>query len=224
MYLVGNVMIDSLLEQLDSAQSLNELAKHALAPREYAVVTLHRPSNVDHPQILEDLVDVLIDLSARLPIVFPIHPRTASKLQSFGLEQRLQGASGIRCLPPLGYREFLCLTSQARVIVTDSGGLQEESTVLGIPCLTMRENTERPVTVEEGSSTLVGSDIRLLMEQLEAVLNGQYKKGNCPTLWDGNAGKRIAEVLVTADTCDANVASMVENFSNGSAQTARCMN
>jgi UDP-N-acetylglucosamine 2-epimerase (non-hydrolysing) len=199
-HLVGNVMIDTLFDQLESAQSLDLLSEYGLTPRGYAVVTLHRPSNVDDPKVLAGLVEVLIDVSARLPIVFPIHPRTLSKLQAFDLESRLYDAPGIYRLPPLGYRECLCLTSQARVIVTDSGGLQEESTVLDVPCLTMRENTERPSTVDEGSSTLIGNDLGLLQQHLKLVLSGTYKRGRVPKLWDGRAGGRIAAILALKES------------------------
>ena len=196
-HLVGNVMIDTLLSQLEAARSLNELEPLGISAGRYAVVTLHRPSNVDHPEVLGKLVEVLIDLSTRLPVVFPIHPRTAAKLTDFGLMEKLQQSSNIHCLPSIGYREFLCFTSQAKVIVTDSGGLQEESTALDIPCLTMRSNTERPITVTEGTSTLIGNDVNLLSEQLEAVLSGSYKQGRCPELWDGKASERIVEILAT---------------------------
>jgi len=194
-HLVGNVMIDTLLSQVEAARRLNVLAAYGLKAGGYGVVTLHRPSNVDDAEVLGQLVEVLAEMSTRLPIVFPIHPRTLAKLNAFGLATKLESAPAIRCLPPLGYREFLCLTSQARVIVTDSGGLQEESTALGIPCLTMRANTERPVTVTEGTSTLIGSDIIRLREQLEAVLARAYKIGRCPELWDGKASERIARIL-----------------------------
>jgi UDP-N-acetylglucosamine 2-epimerase (non-hydrolysing) len=194
-HLVGNVMIDTLLEQVDAARGLDQLAQLGLTPGEYAVVTLHRPSNVDDAGVLAKLVDVLVNLADRLPVVFPVHPRTQARLEAFGLAERLRGAAAVHCLPPVGYREFLCLTSQAKVIVTDSGGLQEESTALGIPCLTMRENTERPITVTEGTSTLVGNDVDLLRAHLDAVLTGTYKHGRCPVLWDGRASERIVELL-----------------------------
>jgi len=194
-HLVGNVMIDTLLSQLKAARSLDELEPLGISPDHYSVVTLHRPSNVDQRETLSSLVDVMIDLSTRLPVVFPIHPRTAAKLTEFGLMERLDRATHIHCLPSIGYREFLCFTSQAKVIVTDSGGLQEESTALGIPCLTMRANTERPITVTEGTSTLIGHNVAFLSEQLEAVLDGSYKQGDCPKLWDGKASERIVDVL-----------------------------
>jgi len=194
-HLVGNVMIDTLFSQLEAARSLQELSPLGISAGQYALVTLHRPSNVDHREVLKKLVEVLVDLSTRLPVVFPIHPRTATKLTEFGLMERLEKAPQVHCLPSIGYREFLCFTSQAQVIVTDSGGLQEESTALGIPCLTMRSNTERPITVTEGTSTLIGHDVDFLSEQLEAVLGGSYKQGRCPKLWDGKASERIVDLL-----------------------------
>ena len=195
-HLVGNVMIDTLRHLLPKARTRDMLERLALEPGRYGVVTLHRPSNVDHPVHLVRLLDVLVDVSWELPFVFPIHPRTRQRLEQFGLAAKLDKASGIRQLPPAGYLDFLALTSQAKVIVTDSGGLQEESTALGIPCLTTRENTERPVTVDEGTSTLVGNDSQKFSQCLQAVLDGTYKQGRCPTLWDGHASQRIAEMLV----------------------------
>ena len=194
--LVGNVMIDTLMRQVKAARERTLLADLGLEQGTYCVVTLHRPSNVDTAESLGALVDVLADVSGRLPIVFPVHPRTKARLDEFGLYERLDGAEGVRLLGPLGYNDFLCLTSQARVIVTDSGGLQEETTALEIPCLTMRENTERPVTVSEGTSTLCGSDAGVLNSHLEAVLSGSYKTGKCPELWDGRAAERIAVELM----------------------------
>ncbi len=194
--LVGNVMIDTLLRQVAVARKGTLLTELKVEPGTYCVVTLHRPSNVDTTEALGSLVNVLVEVSANLPIVFPVHPRTRARLDSFGLNDRLAQAAGVHILDPLGYNDFLSLTSQARVIVTDSGGLQEESTALEIPCLTMRENTERPVTVTEGTSTLCGSDAKVLHANLEAVLNGSYKDGACPELWDGNAAKRIAVELM----------------------------
>lgn len=194
-HLVGNVMIDTLLAQLPLAQAKPTLAQHQVTPGNYAVVTLHRPSNVDTHPALSGLVDVLLKTADSLPIVFPIHPRTRSRLIEFGLLSRLEQAPNLRVLGPQGYLDFLCLTSQAKVIVTDSGGLQEESTALGVPCLTMRENTERPITVELGTSTLIGSSPERLDEFLQQVIRGEYKQGVCPELWDGKAAERIAEVL-----------------------------
>jgi len=196
--LVGNVMIDTLLRQVRRAAGQSILNDLGLQQGSYAVVTSHRPSNVDDKETLRGLIQVLIDVSRSLPVVFPVHPRTQSRLESFGLLPELQAAEGIKLLEPLGYIDFLALTSQSRVIVTDSGGLQEESTALEIPCLTMRENTERPITVSEGTSVLVGSDPQLLDQHLRAVLDGTYKQGRCPKLWDGKAAERIVTELMSA--------------------------
>lgn len=197
-HLVGNIMIDTLRRQLPAARKSDVLARLGLEPGAYGVVTLHRPSNVDQRETLGPLVDVLAEISRELKIVFPIHPRTTARLAEFGLLGRIEAAPGIIRQPPLGYLEFLALTSQAKVIVTDSGGLQEESTALGIPCLTMRENTERPITVTEGTSTLIGTDAGKLHACLRQVMDGRYKQGHCPDLWDGMAAKRIAGVIVGA--------------------------
>lgn len=195
MHLVGNLMIDTLLHSLEQAKKLPVLNELGVEERGYGLVTLHRPSNVDDKDTLKAILSVLIDVSRELPLVFPIHPRTATRLESFGLHGMLSSADGIRSIPPQGYLEFLALSSSSKVIVTDSGGLQEESTALGIPCLTMRANTERPITVDEGSSTLVGSDAIELKRQLELVVNGNYDVGQCPELWDGKASGRITAVL-----------------------------
>jgi len=198
-HLVGNVMIDTLLALLPRAREIGTPQRLGLSVGEYAVVTLHRPSNVDHAEALSGLLEVLAEVAAELPVVFPIHPRTRQRIETFGLGHLLDGqGSGSRriwALPPLGYLEFLSLTSQAKVVITDSGGLQEESTALGIPCLTVRPNTERPITVSEGTSTLVGNDPVKLRCCLEDVLAGRYKTGKCPALWDGHAAERIGERL-----------------------------
>ena len=195
-HLVGNVMIDTLLTQVELARQGDILKRLNLSSGAYGVVTLHRPSNVDHQDVLSGLVNVLTEVSENLPLVFPIHPRTRSRLDGFQLLEPLETSKNIHCLEPLGYNDFLCLTSQAKVIVTDSGGLQEESTALNIPCLTMRSNTERPLTVTEGTSTLIGHCADTLKMQLEAVVGNKYKAGRCPELWDGKAGQRIAKVLL----------------------------
>ena len=186
-HLVGNVMIDTLLTQVKRAREMDTLQRMELTAGSYGVVTLHRPANVDDSKILGGLVDVLVEISAELPLVFPIHPRTKSRLEAFDLEKKIQNGQSIKCLGPLGYLDFLCLTSSSKVIVTDSGGLQEESTALGVPCLTMRPNTERPVTVTEGTSTLIGSSSEQLKQYLREVIDGGYKSRKVPeTLgWDG---------------------------------------
>lgn len=193
--LVGNVMIDTLFFMLAQAHKHAGPIHLGLNPGEYGVVTMHRPSNVDNDATLIALVDVLIDISSDIPLVFPVHPRTHNALAGAGLVNRLAEVENVHLLEPLGYLRFLSLTSQARVIVTDSGGLQEESTALGIPCLTLRSNTERPITVEMGTSTLIGNDATRLRHCLNEVLNGSYKSGTCPKLWDGHAAERIASLL-----------------------------
>lgn len=195
-HLVGNVMIDTLLHQLEKAKSKSTLNDCGVEAGQYAVVTLHRPSNVDSKESLSQLVDVLLNTSKSLPIVFPVHPRTRGRLEEFALLDRLESEANVRLLGPMGYHDFLCLTSQAKVIVTDSGGLQEESTALGVPCLTMRENTERPITVDVGTSTLIGSSPAKLDKYLQKVIASSYKEGRCPDLWDGKASERIAKVIL----------------------------
>jgi len=195
--LVGNVMIDTLKHQVQQATALPLLKTLNLTKGDYCVVTLHRPSNVDCQDTLRALIDVLGEVSTSMPIVFPIHPRTQARLESFGLLRRLQDHAAIRLQEPLGYNDFLCLTSQAKCVVTDSGGLQEESTALGIPCLTMRDSTERPITVSEGTSTLCGSSAEKLRFHLQEILSGTYKQGVCPELWDGHAAERIVRELVS---------------------------
>lgn len=199
LHLVGNVMIDTLRWLLPKAQARDTLDRLELRPKSYVVVTLHRPSNVDQPETLGPLLEVLCEIAADMPVVFPVHPRTAQRIERFGLADRLAGCPGLRRLSPMGYLDFLALTSQARAIVTDSGGLQEESTALEIPCLTARFNTERPITVEQGTSTLVGNDPEKLRGGLRSILQGTYKQGQCPELWDGRAAERIAAILAGKD-------------------------
>ena len=193
-FVVGNVMIDTLRQQLQRSQQSKILSRLGIQPGGYGVVTMHRPSNVDQPATLAGILDALMTTAGQMDLVFPVHPRTRERLKRFNLLDRLQRSS-IRLLEPLGYLDFLALTSQARVIVTDSGGLQEESTALGVPCLTLRNTTERPITVNEGTSVLVGNDATLLARELTAVLDGSFKRGGCPVLWDGMAAVRIVEIL-----------------------------
>jgi len=197
-HLVGNVMIDTLRWLLPKARQRDTLERFGLSAGEYGVVTLHRPANVDQPETLARLLEVLREAAARLRLVFPVHPRTQARLERFGLGTGPGSGDGLLMVPPLGYLDFLALSSQARMVITDSGGLQEESTALGIPCLTARPNTERPVTVEEGTSTLVGSDPEQLRRGIGQVLDGTYKQGRCPALWDGQAAQRIARILAAS--------------------------
>jgi UDP-N-acetylglucosamine 2-epimerase (non-hydrolysing) len=203
--LVGNVMIDVLHAQLPAARALHQPESLGLVPRQFALWTMHRPSNVDAPATLASLVVTIARIAERLAVVFPVHPRTRARLESAGLWKKLEQSPGVRLTPPLGYLEFLSLSSEAKLIVTDSGGLQEESAVLEIPCLTLRQNTERPVTVSSGTSTLVGSDVAQLERLVDDVLAGRYKRGKAPTLWDGHAGTRIGAEVVRFLNCGAGV-------------------
>lgn len=189
---VGNVMIDTLLEHRPRAPWDAVAAEYGLADRGYAVLTLHRPANVDDAGALRGLLERIRPLADRMPIVFPIHPRTRRRVEEHGLQPFLDG---YRLVDPLGYLEFLALTSHAACVLTDSGGIQEETTVLDVPCFTLRDNTERPVTITEGTNTLVGADGRDLPAALDHFARTGGKRGRVPELWDGAAGERIADVL-----------------------------
>lgn len=195
-YFVGNVMIDALLSALPHATSpaVTFQASGYAPPERYAVVTLHRPSNVDDPRTLAALLDVFAEISERCPIVFPVHPRTQACILRAGLENRLSASASIT-LPPLGYLEMIGLVAHAEVVLTDSGGLQEETTALGVPCLTLRTNTERPVTVREGSSILVGNDPSRIRAAWAAIQSAPSKPHRRPELWDGHAAERIAVIV-----------------------------
>jgi len=192
-HLVGNVMIDTLIRLLPVAASRPIDNGLDASPKNYGLITLHRPSNVDNPPVLKSFMEVLTDVSMDLPLLFPVHPRTRARIAEFGLPALSKGR--MQLLEPLGYLDFLKLQMDAAVVVTDSGGIQEETTYLGVPCLTVRENTERPVTVEMGTNTLVGQDMHRLRDELGRVLNGEGKRGEIPPLWDGRASERIAEVI-----------------------------
>lgn len=198
---VGNVMIDSLLSNRDVARQPDETLKAAgIDPallhggQGYGVVTMHRPSNVDHPEVLQSLLTVLREIAESLPLVFALHPRTKGNIERFGLESLIDRDRMI-ILPPQGYLEMLGLMAGARMVLTDSGGLQEETTALGIPCLTMRENTERPITVEQGTNTMVGRDLTAIRHHAMEILAGRSKSGRTPEFWDGHAAERIAADL-----------------------------
>jgi len=190
---VGNIMIDSYEMMRPQIEQDAGPAKFGLEPGGYAVVTLHRPSNVDDARTLGNLVQQMLAISARLPLLFAVHPRTRKKLEEFKLMPTLESAAGIRLTEPLGYVEFMALVKSARAAVTDSGGVQEESTYLGIPCLTLRENTERPITVTQGSNRLVAASE--LSQSLEVVLAGRWPTGSRPDRWDGRAAQRCVEAL-----------------------------
>jgi UDP-N-acetylglucosamine 2-epimerase (non-hydrolysing) len=183
---VGNVMIDSLIRLLPAAIA----SPGDGMPDQYALVTLHRPSNVDDSASLKSIIESLLDVNAHLHVVFPVHPRTRARLATLGLD-----SSKLRLLEPLPYIEFVALQRRATVVITDSGGIQEETTYLGIPCLTLRSNTERPITVDMGTNVLVGQDMDKLRCELTKVLEGRAKPCTIPPLWDGHAGERIAQIM-----------------------------
>lgn len=192
---VGNTMIDTVAQQLPAARALGVPASLGLAARDYVLVTLHRPSNVDDRERLGALVDLLSRVASSCAVVFPAHPRTRARLASFGLLDRLAGNPRIRLLDPLAYRQNIGLMADARFVLTDSGGIQEETTYLKVPCLTLRANTERPVTVEQGTNTLVGDDLVKAESLVNEILHGRYKAGMAVDGWDGHASERIIEVL-----------------------------
>ncbi len=198
---VGNVMIDSLLAHIERAHPAAETLASAGAdprvlegPHGYAVVTLHRPSNVDRRELLASLLTTLNEVSTRLPLVFALHPRTRAQISRFELGHLIDPARMVM-LPPQGYLEMLGLMKHATTVLTDSGGLQEETTALGVPCLTLRDNTERPITVEQGTNTLVGNDHQAILAGIDDILAAGGKRGRVPPLWDGHAAERIAANL-----------------------------
>jgi UDP-N-acetylglucosamine 2-epimerase (non-hydrolysing) len=202
-FFVGNVMIDTLLRNKEKAESSAILGQLALAKKDYALVTLHRPSNVDNPKVLGRLLKILRIMGSELPVIFPVHPRTRKNIATFsqvGTLKRTDENSlrkmGVCLTDPIGYLDFLKLMSSARVVLTDSGGIQEETTILGVPCLTLRENTERPITVEVGTNTLVGADPNRILKGFQKVMKGGKIKGGIPELWDGKAAERIVKILL----------------------------
>ena len=190
---VGNIMIDSFEMLRKNIEASNAREDLGLEANNYALVTLHRPSNVDAAETLAPIVDALMDAAASLPVVFVAHPRTIKGLDKFGLRERLEYADNVKLLEPVPYVRFMNLVTGARLVITDSGGLQEETTYLGIPCLTMRENTERPITVTRGTNKLV--DAGSLADNLQAILAGNWPTGECPPLWDGKTAARAVESL-----------------------------
>ena len=194
-YFVGNVMIDTLIANKAKADQSGILDTLSLRPGEYALLTLHRPSNVDVRETFIKILDALDEVQTRLPIIFPIHPRTRKRIDEFGLTTRVESMTHLRLLDPLGYLDFLKLTAESKLVLTDSGGIQEETTILKVPCVTLRENTERPVTVDKGTNVIVGTDTKRIIEESLKVLNGKVILSKMPDLWDGKAAGRIVDIL-----------------------------
>jgi UDP-N-acetylglucosamine 2-epimerase (non-hydrolysing) len=195
-HFVGNVMIDSLLRHRKEAAKSKVLAQLSLAPRKYAALTLHRPANVDDRATFDRILTALEELAAETPILFPVHPRTRKRIEEHGFGPRIAAAKRIRLVEPLGYLDFLRVLDQAALVLTDSGGIQEETTVLGVPCLTLRENTERPVTITRGTNVLVGLSTGRIVNEGRKALAHFPENGRVPEKWDGKAAERIVAVLL----------------------------
>jgi len=212
---VGNVMIDSLVRLLPAAM---QCSRNGL-PERYALVTLHRPANVDDGRVLKRILESLLAINKDLDVVFPVHPRTRQRIAEFGID-----VCHLHLLEPVPYIEFLALQSRATVVITDSGGIQEETTYLKIPCITMRDNTERPITITMGTNVLVGSDIGKLRTELSKVLDGKAKSGAIPPLWDGRAGERIADILLNvrpvSETAEAKLSASYGDHERQTAEAA----
>jgi UDP-N-acetylglucosamine 2-epimerase (non-hydrolysing) len=194
---VGNVMIDSLIANLERARQTDVLRNLDIEKKDYAVLTLHRPSNVDEHAVIGRILDALGKIAGRLPIIFPAHPRTIKMIDELGLTARVQKIKGLRLIEPLGYLDFLHLLSAARLVLTDSGGVQEETTVLGVPCVTLRENTERPITVELGTNKIAGTDTEKIVAAANQALDQPLDKAKLrvPELWDGRTAERVLDAL-----------------------------
>jgi UDP-N-acetylglucosamine 2-epimerase (non-hydrolysing) len=193
---VGNVMIDTLIDNLDKARELRATDRFGLKEHRYVFVTLHRPSNVDHEKSLTSIMGILAGLSERIDVIFPVHPRTRKQMISFGILEKTKKSPCLMITDPMNYLDTICLVDKARFVITDSGGLQEETTYLKIPCLTVRPNTERPVTISEGTNKL--TSIKELSTDIENIMNGSSRRSRIPELWDGNAGQRIINELITS--------------------------
>lgn len=193
---VGNIMIDSLLNNIERAKKSTIIEELGINKEAYSVLTLHRPSNVDDPVAFAQIIDALEQIGERIQIVFPMHPRTRKRAEEFDLFERISKIPNIVITGPSGYLDFIALMASSTLVLTDSGGLQEETTALGIPCITLRENTERPITITEGTNTIVGNDTEKIVSTAMDVLSHGGKKGRIPDLWDGQTAGRIADILL----------------------------
>lgn len=194
-FLVGNVMIDTLLANKAKSDKSQILSQLNLQSQGYALLTLHRPSNVDVKADFLKIFDAVEDIARRMPVIFPVHPRTRNRISQFGIEDRLAALPHLQMIEPLGYLDFLKLTAEAKVVLTDSGGVQEETTILNVPCITLRENTERPVTITQGTNVLVGTETAKILAATNAVLSRPKSPPRQPEFWDGKAAERIVQIL-----------------------------
>ncbi len=194
-FFVGNVMIDTLFANRKTAEQSDALRRFKVYKRNYVLVTLHRPSNVDSRESLLKIMKALKIIQKKLPVIFPVHPRTHTNIKKFLSKRELGEFSSVAFSEPLGYFDFLNLMQYAKVVLTDSGGIQEETTALGVACLTLRKNTERPITITQGTNILVGTDTKRIIREAEKVINGKTKKGRCPKYWDGRASERIVKTI-----------------------------
>jgi UDP-N-acetylglucosamine 2-epimerase (non-hydrolysing) len=194
-HFVGHVMIDSLINFSEKAAESKIMEELNIEKGNYGLITLHRPSNVDNVEVFTKLIDAFEIIEKDLKLIFPIHPRSRKMIQNFGLEQKVKNMQNLVLLEPQGYLDFMKLLHNCKLVLTDSGGLQEETTYLQIPCITMRENTERPITVEVGTNILVGTDVDMILDEFQKVMTGAKRDSKIPELWDGNAAKRIVEII-----------------------------
>jgi UDP-N-acetylglucosamine 2-epimerase (non-hydrolysing) len=188
---VGNCMVDTLMQHVECAIERAPWRAFSLKQSNYALLTLHRPSNVDSPEMLSALLGTIAQVSNRLPVLFPVHPRTRARMANWAISV----PSSVVLCEPLPYLTFLGLMARSTCVLTDSGGIQEETTALGVPCLTLRSNTERPITVTHGTNRLIGGDAALLMRHVESIIAGDWPQGMCPDLWDGHAAERVVDVI-----------------------------
>lgn len=223
-FLVGNVMIDTLLNNKAKANKSNILDRLNLNGEDFAALTLHRPNNVDNPAVFNRILDALEVIQNEIPIIFPIHPRTRRNLTSFNLGVRFKQLPNVHLIEPLGYLDFLKITSSARLVLTDSGGIQEETTILKVPCLTLRENTERPVTVEIGSNQIVGTNPDKIIQAYRKTINSRWSEPRTPPLWDGHAAERIAKILIYKCTKNVTGKTRTKKFYDSGLPTSREVN
>ena len=194
-FLVGNTMIDSLMQYEKKAERTSIIKDIGIKKHSYALITLHRPSNVDDKENLEIILDAFSKIAEKIPLVFPIHPRTRKQLAVFGLEEKANAIANLKLIEPIGYLDFLKLEKYAKFALTDSGGIQEETTVFKVPCLTLRENTERPITIELGTNQLVELNKDAIVQKVNDILEGNCKMGSIPPLWDGHTAERVVQVM-----------------------------